>query len=140
MVGMARNKQTFWYALYDHSEPIYDKYGNETGEKAVYGNPIMCRANVSASRGTTAEDLFGINAEYTKTINPLPLNCPIDETSILWVDKAPVIEEDGSTKTGYDYKVTQVAESLNHKAYAIFKVDVADTPTEAEAAPDDESD
>lgn len=65
-----------------------------------------------------------MNAVYTKTINPMPNNCPIDESSILWIEVEPVIEEDGRTVTAHDYVVSQVAESLNHKAYAISRVDV----------------
>lgn len=124
MRGLERNKQTFWYALYERSEPIFDERGNEVGEQSIYGNPIKEKGNISAARGSTENDLFGINAVYTKTINPMPNNCPIDESSILWIEVEPVIEADGSTMTAHDYVVSQVAESLNHKAYAIRKVEV----------------
>lgn len=124
MRAMERNKQTFWYALYERSEPIFDEHGNEVGEQSIYGNPIKEKGNISAARGSTENDLFGINAVYTKTINPMPNNCPIDESSILWLEAEPVIEADGSTMTAHDYVVSQVAESLNHKAYAIRKVEV----------------
>lgn len=124
MTGLARNKQSFWYALYERSEPIYDEYGNEVGEKSVYGKPVMAKGNISAARGDTENDLFGINAVYTKTINPMPLDFPMKETSILWIGITPVIEEDGNTLTGHNYVVSQVAKSLNHKAYAISRVDV----------------
>lgn len=125
MRGMKRNKQTFWYALYERSEPILDEHGNEIGEQSIYGNPVEEHGNVSASRGSTENDLFGINAVYTKTINPMQSECPIDENSILWIDSYPTIESDGSTKTAHDYVVSQVARSLNHKAYAIRRVDVS---------------
>lgn len=124
MRGMERNRQKFWYALYERSEPIFDDYGNEVGERSVYGNPVKEKGNVSAARGSTENDLFGVNAVYTKTINPMPKNCLIDESSILWIEVKPVIEADGSTMTAHDYVVSQVAESLNHKAYAINRVDV----------------
>lgn len=124
MRGMSKNKQTFWYALYERSEPILDEYGNEVGEHSVYGKPIKEKGNISAARGSTENDLFGINAVYTKTINPMPDDFPMDESSILWIDYAPVIEKDKTTKTAHDYVVSQVAKSLNHKAYAISRVDV----------------
>lgn len=124
MKAMERNKKKFWYALYERSEPILDEDGNEVGEQSVYGNPVMEKGNISAARGSTENDLFGVNAVYTKTINPMPNNCPIDESSILWIEVEPVIEEDGRTVTSHDYVVSQVAESLNHKAYAISRVDV----------------
>ena len=140
MVGLAVNKQTFWYALFDHEETVTDIYGNEIGSRPVYSNPVKYRANISASRGTADNDLFGINAVYSKTINPLPLDFPMNEASILWVDKQPEINDDGSTNTGHDYVVTQVAKSLNHKAYAILRVDVADTRTLSEDSADGEDD
>lgn len=124
MKAMERNKKKFWYALYERSDPILDEDGNEVGEQSVYGNPVREKGNISAARGSTENDLFGVNAVYTKTINPMPNNCPIDESSILWIEVEPVIEEDGRTVTAHDYVVSQVAESLNHKAYAISRVDV----------------
>ena len=124
MRGMSRNKQTFWYALYERSEPILDADGNEVGEQSIYGNPVKEKGNISAARGSTENDLFGVNAVYTKTINPMPINCPIDESSILWVGVKPLIKDDGSTMTAHNYVVSQVAQSLNHKAYAISRVDV----------------
>ena len=124
MKAMERNKQKFWYALYERSEPILDEDGNEVGEQSIYGNPVKEKGNISAARGRTENDLFGVNAVYTKTINPMPNNCPIDESSILWIEVEPVIEEDGRTVTAHDYVVSQVAESINHKAYAISRVDV----------------
>lgn len=124
MKAMERNKQKFWYAPYERSEPILDADGNEVGEQSIYGNPVKEKGNISAARGSTENDLFGVNAVYTKTINPMPNNCPIDESSILWIEVEPVIEADGHTVTAHDYVVSQVAESLNHKAYAISRVDV----------------
>lgn len=129
MVGLEINKRTFWYALQTGEKTEYDNFGNEAGLSPVYGKPVKMRANISPSRGDTANDLFGINAEYTRTINPLPKDCPIDEASVLWVDKPPVMDENGATKTGHDYVVVQIAESLGHKAYAIKKVSVADGVT-----------
>lgn len=125
MRGLEKNKQSFWYALYERSEPVYDGYGNEIGRNPIYSKPVKEKGNISAARGSTENDLFGVNAVYTKTINPLPEDCPISETSVLWIDRLPEIEEDGTTKTGHDYVVAQIAHSLNHKAYAVSKVDAS---------------
>ena len=125
MRGMSRNKQTFWYALYERSEPILDGNGNEVGEVSIYGKPVKETGNISAARGSTEVDLFGVNAVYTKTINPMPENFAMDEPSILWIDVEPKIEESGRTYTPHDYVVTQVAKSINHKAYAINRVEVS---------------
>ena len=125
MRGMSTNKQTFWYALYERSEPILDADGNEVGERSIYSNPVKEKGNISAARGSTENDLFGVNAVYTKTINPMLNNCPIDESSILWIDVEPEIAANGRTYTPHDYVVTLVAKSLNHKAYAINRVEVS---------------
>lgn len=125
MRGLERNKQSFWYALYERSEPILDEDGNEIGENLIYGNPIKESGNISESIGSTEKALFGINAVYTKVINPMPDNFPMDENSILWIDTVPDISENGSTVTTHDYVVTKVAKSLNHKAYALKKVNVS---------------
>ena len=126
MVGLKRNEQDFWYSLYLRNEPTFDEWGNENGNKKIYSNPVKLKANISAARGQTENELFGVNAQYDKTINPLPRDCPIDEVSVLWVDKAPVLDENGMTTTGHDYVVSLIAKSLNHKAYAISKVNTAD--------------
>lgn len=125
MIGMERNKQTFWYALYERSEPIYDEYGNEVGEKPIYSKPFKTKGNISAARGRAEKELFGIHAVYTKTINPMPKNFPVDESSILWIDNDPLMDEDGNATAGHDYVVSLVAKSLNHKAYAVSRVDSA---------------
>ena len=93
MRGMTKNKQSFWYALYERSEPLLDDYGNEVGEISIYGKPVKATGNISAARGSTEADLFGVNAVYTKTINPMSINCPIDESSILWVGVKPLIKD-----------------------------------------------
>ena len=124
MRGIRKNMQSFWYALYERSEPILDKYGNEIGFKPVYGNPIKSSGNISIAHGSTETGQFGAIAVYTKTINPMPVDCPIDESSVLWLDNVPVIDKDGNTVTPYDYVVTRVARSINHKAYTLKKVDI----------------
>lgn len=127
MVGLSRNKRTFWYSLFVREQRKTDEWGNEQPTPIIiYSKPKRLTANISAARGQTENDLFGIAANYDRTINPLPNECPINEASVLWVDKTPVIAEDGTTTTGHDYVVTQIADSLNGKAYAISKVNTAD--------------
>ena len=125
MRSLERNKQAFWYALYERSEPILDECGNEVGEKLIYGNPIKESGNISEAVGSTEKELFGINAVYTKVINPMPKNFPMNDNSILWVDTVPRIAKDGRTDTPHDYVVAKVARSLNHKAYALKQVNVS---------------
>lgn len=131
---LERNKMRFFYSLYQGKEAITDDYGNVTGEYELkYGNPIEYYANISAAKGETQTRQFGENESYDKVIvmdNEAP---PIDEYSVLWIDSAPQLDEDGSLVTNvqgeivtpHDYIVKKVAKSLNVVSLAICKVNVS---------------
>lgn len=131
MKTLARNKTRIYYANLRDKLPILDEYGNLTGEyKITHGNPVSLMANVSAARGESTTLQFGDDVRYDRVIvldNP---QFPITENSILWIDNLPVIEEDGSTKTPYDYIVKLVAPSLNSVSIAVSKVSVTSYPQE----------
>ena len=123
---MTRNKSTFYYASYIGEAEIIDEYGNATGEYAVsYGDPIKCKGNISAAQGEMQSRQFGESESYDKVIVLDDRNTPIDEYSILWVDTLPHLNEDGTTDTPHDYKVTRKAKSLNGVSIAIRKVRVS---------------
>lgn len=123
MRSLKRNEQTFCYALYGTEVEEVDNEGNYTGEiKIGYGNPVKVEANISASRGEASTEQFGISLDYDKIICSCDMTLPIDETTILWVDTIPVLDENGATKTKQDYIVKKVAKSLNSVQYAIKKV------------------
>lgn len=116
----------FWYALYERDEEKKDAAGNYTGlYKPVYTPPRLMSANISAARGTSNEQIFGVDISYDKAIVTSDVDCPISETTILWLDNAPIINSDGSTDTPYDYIVTRVARSINSVSYAAKRVDVS---------------
>lgn len=122
-----RNKQKFYYALYSRETDVVDGSGFLTGEhKPSYSDPVVYYANISAGKGTTDVDMFGIASDHTRTILIDDVDCPIAETSILWVDTIPILKEDGSTDTKNDYVLSSPpAKSLNNVVYAIKKVDVS---------------
>lgn len=134
MKCLERNKVRFFYSLYQGKEAITDDYGNVTGEYELkYGNPVEWYANISAAKGETQTQQFGENEAYDKVIvmdNEAP---PIDEYSVLWIDSAPQLDEDGSLVTNdqgeivtpHDYIVKKVAKSLNVVSLAICKVNVS---------------
>jgi hypothetical protein len=122
---MARNKTTFYYALYIGQTEIIDEYGNATGQYSVtYGDPIKALGNVSAAQGEMQTRQFGESEVYDKVIVLDDVNTPIDEYSILWVDTLPLLNGDGSTDTPHNYVVKKVAKSLNSVTIAISKVSV----------------
>ncbi|MGM9924237.1 MAG: hypothetical protein ACI4EU_08395 [Butyrivibrio sp.] len=126
MKCLKKNMRQFWYALFEKAEETKDANGNYSGlYKSVYTLPRLMSANISAARGTTNEQIFGVDISYDKTISTADMNCPISETSVLWIDNAPVINSDGTTDTPWDYIVSSVAKSLNSVTYAVKKVDVS---------------
>lgn len=110
MRNLARNKKPITYRLYEGNTETVDEDGYYTGEKPpVYSAPQQIMASVSAARGTSDIEQFGVNVPYTNTVIVDDLNCPIDEHSKLEIDGAP-------------YSVLLVAKSLNHITYAVQKV------------------
>lgn len=135
MRSLKRNTQKLWYQLYDSHIPIFetDLEGNvitdpitgqplESGDYTVgYTIPVEFRANVSAARGEASTDPFGVDANYDKTLCTCAI-LPLDELSVLFVDKAPVYDKSGKLINKPDYKVVKVAKSLNSILYAIKKI------------------
>lgn len=136
MRGLKRNKQKLWYQLYKDHIPVYETdlddniiYDLVTGEPLLtgeytvgYSDPVEFQANVSASRGEANTDPFGVDLVYDKMIATCDMKLPIDELSVLFVDKEPTFSTDGELTNKLDYKVVKVAKSLNSILYAIRKV------------------
>lgn len=134
MRTMLRNKSKFYYASFVRKEPVKDEYGNDTGEyNVIHDNPVEYFANISAAKGETTTRQFGESESYDKVIVMDKDAPPIDEYTILWVDKTPKIDEtgalvkdgDGNVLTPHDYIVKKVAKSLNNISIAITKVEVS---------------
>lgn len=133
MKTLLRNKSKFYYALYKEKISVTDEYGNETGEyKVVWENPVECFANISAAKGETSTRQFGESEAYDKVIVTDDVATLIDEYTVLWVDSAPELAEDGTLAlndngeeiTPHDYIVKKVAKSINSVSIAISKVNV----------------
>lgn len=120
-----RNKSKFYYATFVSQTPGYDEYENETGSPVItYSSPVEMKANISEIRGTADVELFGINLNYDKFIVTDEMDCPISESSVLWIDKTPGTPYN-PTSPKHDFVVKCVAKSLNHIAYAVQRVDVS---------------
>lgn len=115
MRGVRRDFITIYYALYTgETDKTVD--GLYTGEKVKsYTEPIEMKINASAARGNTVVELFGVDVPYDKTLVTHDLNCPIDENSVLWIDRTP---EEGE----FDYIVQRRGRGLNNITYAVRKV------------------
>ena len=117
MRSLDRNKQTIFYALYEGKDEIRDEWGNLIGEPVLkYGDPVKYQINVSAAQGTADLEQFGINTNYSKTMVTNDLNCPITETTRLWIGQ--------TTDKPHNYVVVKVAPSINSIMFAIKEVSV----------------
>lgn len=120
---MNRNKRPCWYLLYRGTELEKDANGYETGEKSVkYADPVKMEANISPAAGYVQIQQFGQFISYDKVIITDDTACPIDENTVLFIDKKPEYK-DG--KPLYDYVVKQIAKSLNLVSIAVSKVNVS---------------
>lgn len=124
MKTMERNKTSFWYLLYDKKVTVMDDDGNETGDyRVIYKEAVQRKENISAATGSAQVEQFGNFISYDKVIVTDDLSCPIDENSVLFIDKEPEYDPDGNPL--YDYIVKRVAKSLNSISYAVSKVNVS---------------
>lgn len=123
MRTLERNKTPFWYCLYKGKVPILDD-GYETGETQIeYSRPISMMANISASSGIAQAEQFGNLLSYDKVIVTDDIDCPIDENTVLFVERKPTYDDEGNPL--YDYVVKRIAKSLNSISIAISKVTVS---------------
>lgn len=106
MRSLFRNKQTFYYALYGSEADVIDSNGNLTGEKALtYDNIVEMRANIAPATGTALIEQFGIDSRYSRLISTTDMDCPLAETSVLWIGIP--------TTDAPNYKVVAVRRSIN---------------------------
>ena len=137
--ALERNKRTFWYCLYSDKIPVIDEMGNESGETiVVYEDAQPMSANVSQATGQSNTEQFGNLENYDKVIVTDWMECPIDEHSVLFIDKEPeytdalnhvataiTTTDETITVPVYDYTVLRVAKSINSISIAVKKVDVS---------------
>lgn len=115
MRSLRKNKQTIYYALYEGKQETIDSNGLRTGQwKPSYSNPEELRINVSAARGVSQVEMFGIDTDYSRTMETCDMSCPLSETSVLWIG-VPITEP-------FNYRISAVAKSLNSITYAIREV------------------
>lgn len=123
MRDLLRNQQKFHYALYEGKERVTDALGLKTGEKRIgYSDPVEMKANISPNNGTTYVAAFGLDLQYSNTIVTCDMDCPISETSILWIGIEPTDSE--GNPVAHNYIVKRVAKGLNNILYAVDKVEL----------------
>ena len=137
MRSLKKNMQKRWYSTYadqiteyykdSDGNIIYDEIDGDLiprikGERAGYNNPVSFYANISAGKGTSQEEVFGVSLDYTKTISTTDMDLPISETSLIWFETEPSYNADGTVnEASADYSVAAIARSLNNVVYALKK-------------------
>lgn len=129
-----RNKQVFWYALYDETVEDYveDEYGNpiQSGTHARYKNPVQTTGNISPAKGDVITRQFGDDDSYDKVIVTGDRDTPIDEYAVLWIDTVPELDDngaltvnaDGEIVTPWDYIVRKVGRGLPNFGSTVIAV------------------
>ena len=129
MLNVWINTRKVWYAFFEDQIPEVDEDGNYTGEQLlVYGKPHMTRANLSASRGTARNDVFGLNTSYSKTMSTSKMDLGIDEQTLIW-DEQPTLLDDNSGRVDpktAKYRVAAIARGHYHIHYALRQMNVSD--------------
>ena len=121
---MKKNLSKFSYLLFQSKTPVLDEYGNPTSEYTInYAEPVEISGNISPAGGAAQIEQFGSSIQYDKVILVADTKCPIDENTVLFVDRSVAYNADNLPL--YDYVVKKVAKSLNHVAYAISKVNIS---------------
>lgn len=118
MKALARNKRPVWYALYTGKTAVTDEDGNKTGEYALtYSTPVSKPMNVSGERKYVSVEPFGIEADYECVLLTDDINCPIDETSAIWIGVNPTVNSPKPT-----HQVVKVSKTINGIAYTVKEI------------------
>lgn len=149
MKTLSRNKRPLYYATYLGKQPVYDENGLYTGAKAITYSPVVkVKMNVGVDIGTAGLAEYGITDPFTVAIATDDTECPINLTSIVWLDQGNLSEyseeteysegdkamKDGTIKqymggnwvaVPHTHTVLRVAASLNSVTYLVRQVEVS---------------
>ena len=116
MRTLNRNKRKLHYSSLIGTEPIFDEWGNETGEeKSVYSEIKELNCNISPAVGTETVNAFGSFSDYSRVV-VTEANCPLAEGCIVWYG----VDFYGP----HNYIVVKKADSINGCLYALQEVKV----------------
>lgn len=91
----------------------------------IYSQPEFMWANLSPAGGSTSNHIFGTLADYTHVITTDWMDCPITESSILFIDKEP--EYDDWDNPLPDYIVKRVSHSRHQVIIAVKRIEVGES-------------
>lgn len=115
-----RDKRPVAYAFYSGMTELQDTDGNFTGEYEVsYTTPVKTLMNVSGGRGQADIALFGLTQNFSRTAVTQDLDTNWNTEMVMWVERDPDTEP-------FDYRITQVARTINQVVLALEEVDVSE--------------
>jgi len=125
-----RNERKLFYSLFNAKTPIIytDSDGNvyETGEyKVTYSAPVEFKGNIAMSSAGYSEAMeFGLDlSDYNATLVVDKDSLPINETSIIWFESEPQIDDEGyAVRESADYSVIKVNKSINVDKFVLKKL------------------
>lgn len=88
----------------------------------LYYDAVPKRAYVSPATGSAYVEMFGNDLKYDRVLILDDPDTPIDENSVLFIDKEPCYDDNGLPL--YDYIVKRVARHLQFAIIAISKAEV----------------
>ena len=132
MRNLARDTQSVWVSLYESkAKNLVD--GVWTGEYVITrSTPYEVFPTITASRGSVANEVFGVQVDYDRTAIFDSTDTGITETAVFWVDSAPAFDAEGNLEVDaygqptvpWDYVVELVAVNRNYTSVALRKADV----------------
>lgn len=115
---MDKSRHGVFVSRFEGKQPETDSQGRLTGRHALaYSEPEEILASVSSAKGQAQDSMFGLSLDYDRTIAFDDPSLDIDESSRVWVDKAP----DGP----FDYAVKRVSRSESYTVVAVKRVEVS---------------
>ena len=121
---LRRNLTPVYYCLFDHREQILDEDGNWTGEwDYIYKDPVREDMVQAPNRGYIHADFYGRMDSYDKTLVCANMDCPIDEETMLYINKEPEYDANGRP-INFNYSVRNVAPGINTIRYFVMGVQV----------------
>ena len=120
---LPENQTEFYYQTYLGKVDEVDEKGYKTGRPVPsYSKPVKESAMISANTSDVELTPFGRDTVYDKMISTVK-KLPITETTLLFIDVVPDLDEEGNTLTKPDYEVVKVAKGLYQNVWAIRKVE-----------------
>ena len=116
MRTLNRNKRKLHYSSLIGTEPIFDEWGNETGEeKSVYSEIKELNCNISPAVGTETVNAFGSFSDYSRVV-VTEANCLLAEGCVVWYGV--------DVNEPHNYIVVKKADSINGNLFALQEVKV----------------